>query len=355
MPIAQTYYAKRAQERTEKLRQLLTELPKSCEVYFRGIEPTTSPLTRLSYAYDLRLFFHYLTSGAVPEFSGKTPQEMDYSDLNRITALMLERFLEYLSYYQSDGKEYINDNAGKARKISTLKSFFKYLYRKELIAENVAERVEMPKLHEKPIIRLEPDEVARMLDAVDSGAILTKTQQRYHKYTRTRDIAIFTLLLGTGIRISELVGLDVNSIDFRVNSFIVTRKGGAQVQLYFGEEVEHALANYMEEREKIIPQPGSEQALFLSLQKKRMSQRAIQQLVKKYAQVITPLKKISPHKFRSTFGTMLNYETGDIYLVADVLGNKDVNTTRKHYAALSDDRRRQAATKIRLRDEDSQN
>ena len=182
---------------------------------------------------------------------------------------------------------------------------------------------------------------------------MTQTQQRYHKYTRTRDIAIFTLLLGTGIRISELVGLDVNSIDFRVNSFIVTRKGGAQVQLYFGEEVEHALQNYMEEREKIIPQSGSENALFLSLQKKRMSQRAIQLLVKKYAQVITPLKKISPHKFRSTFGTMLNYETGDIYLVADVLGNKDVNTTRKHYAALSDDRRRQAATKIRLRDDET--
>ena len=98
-------------------------------------------------------------------------------------------------------------------------------------------------------------------------------------------------------------------------------------------------------------QPGHEDALFLSLQKKRMDVRSVQNLVKKYARVITPLKNISPHKLRSTFGTNLYNETGDIYLVADVLGHSDVNTTRRHYAAMSDENRRVAAHKIHLRDD----
>ena len=118
--------------------------------------------------------------------------------------------------------------------------------------------------------------------------------------------------LGTGIRISELVGLNVGHIDFSTDSFLITRKGGAQVVLYFGEEVERALTAYLEDRKRLLPPDSDEEALFISLQKRRMSQRAIQQLVKKYAAIVTPLKKISPHKFRSTFGTMLNHETGDM-------------------------------------------
>ena len=309
-------------------------------------------LTRLNYAYDLRLFFRYLLDQDSAFSSIQEISHISLLDLAQVEPLTIELFLEFLSYYQGeDGKEYENGNAGKARKLATLKSFFKYLYKREMLSENVLERVDMPKIAEKPIIRLEPDEVAKMLDAVETGNVLTERQQRYHRVTQSRDVAIFSVLLGTGIRISELVGLDVAHIDFSANSFLVTRKGGAQVVLYFGAEVEEALLNYLEDRPGLLPKEQAEGALFLSLQKKRMSQRAIQQLVKKYAAIITPLKKISPHKFRSTFGTMLNYETGDIYLVADVLGNKDVNTTRKHYAALSDDKRRMAANVVHLRDD----
>ena len=87
----------------------------------------------------------------------------------------------------------------------------------------------------------------------------------------------------------------------------------------------------------------------MSLQNKRISVRAVQNLVKKYAKVTTPLKKITPHKLRSTYGTALYRETQDIYIVADVLGHRDVNTTKKHYAAISDDIRRAAANKVKLR------
>ena len=108
--------------------------------------------------------------------------------------------------------------------------------------------------------------------------------------------------------------------------------------------------DYLEEREHIIPVQGNENALFLSLQNRRMSVRAVENLVKKYASRVTTLKKITPHKLRSTYGTTLYRESNDIYLVADVLGHKDVNTTRKHYAAQEDERRRSATKYVRLRE-----
>ena len=114
--------------------------------------------------------------------------------------------------------------------------------------------------------------------------------------------------------------------------------------------MEDALKEYLKEREHIIPEEGHEDALFLSLQRKRMSVRSVEKLVKKYSRIVTPLKKITPHKLRSTYGTNLYRETGDIYLVADVLGHSDVNTTKKHYAALEDERRRSARNKVRLRE-----
>ena len=176
--------------------------------------------------------------------------------------------------------------------------------------------------------------MANFLDAVESGEKLTDRQKVFHEKTKKRDLAMMTLLLGTGMRVSECVGINIKDLDFQNNAVKVTRKGGNEVFLYFGEEVRETLAN--------------EDALFLSSQGKRIGVRTVQNMVKKYAQGVT-IKKITPHKLRSTFGTNLYQETGDIYLVADVLGHADVNTTRKHYADIEDSRRRMAATRIRLR------
>ena len=121
--------------------------------------------------------------------------------------------------------------------------------------------------------------------------------------------------------------------------------------LSFGPEVRNALLAYLEQREAMEALPGSENALFLSMQRKRITARAVENLVNKYARIASPLKKITPHKLRSTYGTMLYQESGDIYLVADVLGHKDVNTTRKHYAAIQEERRRQATKYIKLRED----
>jgi site-specific recombinase XerD len=221
-----------------------------------------------------------------------------------------------------------------------------------MIHTNPTVLVDVPKIHEKSIIRLEADEVALLLDYIEHcGDELTGQKRIYYEKTKERDLALVTLLLGTGIRVSECVGLDVEDIDFKNNGIKVVRKGGNEMIIYFGTEVETALKKYLEVRENIIPIAGHEHALFYSTQRRRIGVQAVENLVKKYARQVTTTKKITPHKLRSTYGTALYEETGDIYLVADVLGHKDVNTTRKHYSAMDDARRRKAATAVRLREE----
>lgn len=344
-----TYFDLRAQNAIERQRQITRELPDFVVDFFVGVEQTTSPLTRLNYAYDLRIFFEYLVN-MLDLFKGKNLKQITVSDLNVIRANHIERFLSYISSYtDSEDNQITNGDRGKARKLSTIKSFFKYFYNHDMINENVTSKVEMPKVHEKPIIRLEADEVVRLLENVEDGANLTDREKAYHQYTRVRDVAIMTLLLGTGIRVSECVGLNYEDVDFEVDGIRITRKGGNQEIVYFGDEVRVALMNYIRERLSKIS-IKVEPALFLSMQEKRINVRTVQLLVKKYASTTTPLKKITPHKLRSTYGTSLYKETNDIYIVADVLGHKDVNTTKKHYAAISDENRRNVANKVRLRD-----
>lgn len=342
------YYQERNQKNLKKIEALLEELPPFADEYFLGIETQTSTLTRLNYAYDLRIFFHYLVT---KRFRGKTVRDLTLSDLENITGTDIERFLSYLSSYNFNGATESCNERAKARKLSSVRAMFRYFFRKDKIKVDNAAKVSMPKLHDKEIIRLEVNEVADLLNCAEYGAGMSDRQRSYHENTKVRDIAILTLFLGTGIRISELVGLNNEDIDFTTNSFIVTRKGGNKAILYFSDEVADALAKYIAFKETDKNTPLNEHALFLSLQMKRISVRAVEQLVKKYSRIVTPLKKISPHKLRSTYGTELYRETGDIYVVADVLGHKDVNTTKKHYAAISEDARRSVAGKVRLREQ----
>ena len=331
------------------LREVLDTLPPFCAQYFRGIQEYTSSRTRIAYAYDIRVFFEYMHEKN-PVFRKMKITEYPLNMLEQITRLDIEEYLEYCSYYVKAGKEYMNDERGKSRKLASLRSFYNYFYRNELIEKNPAALVPMPKLHQKEIVRLDADEVAILLDTVESSEKLSKQQLHYHEKTKVRDVALLTLLLGTGMRVSECVGIDIKDVDFKNNGIKIRRKGGYETVIYFGNEVETALLDYLEQRHHIIPSEGHEEALFLSMQNKRISVRAVEKLVKKYASLVTSLKKITPHKLRSTYGTSLYRETGDIYLVADVLGHKDVNTTKKHYAAVEDERRRRAANVVKLRE-----
>ena len=347
---ALSYHEQEDIENTKRIRGILKELPPFCTDFFRGIEPRTSARTRLAYAYDLKTFFDFLKQ-ANPELKSKKLRDLPLSLLDEIKLMDLEEYMEYLKCYSTEKREdLMNTERGIMRKVSTVKSFYNYFYRTERIQNNPASLLQLPKIHEKEIIRLDVDEVARFLDEVEDGECLTEKQKAYHAKTKLRDLAMMTLLLGTGLRVSECVGLNINDVDFRNGGLRIHRKGGKEVIVYFGAEVEYALQDYLSEREHIVPDEGSEEALFLSMQRKRINLRSVEKMVKKYAQLVTPLKKITPHKLRSTYGTNLYRETGDIYLVADVLGHSDVNTTKKHYAALEDERRRSARNKVQLRE-----
>ncbi|MGI5898839.1 MAG: tyrosine-type recombinase/integrase [Christensenellales bacterium] len=337
--------------RLSRLRKLIKELPDFCQHFFVGIESSTSILTRLNYAHDLKVFFNYLIEED-GKFKDYSMSSFSLDDIGSLSPFQIEQFLSYTTYYiNENGYTRDNGEAGKERKLSCLRSFFKYFLKRGSIENNPAALVDSPRRLSKQIVRLEPNEVTRLLNFVENGDCLTEREKKYHAKTKVRDLAILTLLLGTGIRVSECVGLNLGDFDFDDYSFRVTRKGGDVVLLYFGDEVFRAVSAYYDQRKKAKAETGHENALFLSLQNRRMTARSIENLVKKFAQHATPLKKISPHKLRSTFGTQLYNETEDIYLVADVLGHSDVNTTRKHYAAQSDENRRAVSRKIKLRDD----
>jgi integrase/recombinase XerC len=331
-------------QKTEKFRNVLVTLPPFCIEFFRGIEPRTSLLTRINYAYDLRLFFSFLENEL-----GLDMHNFGAKNLQKITMTELERYLEYLALYYKNDSAVENGEKGIARKLSSIRSIYKYFYKKGVIDTNITEKLETPKIHEKPIIRLSNNEASSLLNIIESGSGLSDKQLAFHEKTKTRDIAVFILFLTTGIRISELCALDCSDVNLENNEFKVLRKGGNEMILYFGEETKSALNSYIEER-KIHGSYFLDSPMFLSLQNRRMSVRALQHLVKKYARLAVPLKNISPHKLRSTYGTMLYEETGDIYLVADVLGHKDINTTRKHYAAIDEERRKLASGAVKIRD-----
>ena len=346
-----TYHEQTDVENTLRLRDVLKTLPPFCRDFFRAIEPRTTTKTRISYAYDIRIFFQFLLEQN-PAFKDWSMDAFTVDILDQITAIDLEEYEEYLKVYQAGDKTETNGERGLKRKMSSLRSFYAYYFKREMIHTNPTVLVDVPKIHQKSIIRLEADEVALLLDYIEHGSDdLTGQKKVYYEKTKDRDLALVTLLLGTGVRVSECVGLDIEDVDFKNNGIKVTRKGGNEMVVYFGPEVEKALKNYLEVRKNIVPVEGHEHALFYSTQRKRIGVQAVENLVKKYARQVTTTKKITPHKLRSTYGTALYQETGDIYLVADVLGHKDVNTTKKHYAALDDSRRRQAATAVKLRED----
>lgn len=345
--LSDDYYIQLKLDALEKLGKAMNCLPDFLREYFLGIETRTSPLTRLNYGMDLCIFFDYISlKYSVPV------KEMTYKILDTITAFDIEQFLSYLTSFDYNGEHHTCDEKAKARKLASIRSMYKYYFNKNLIVANTASKVATPKLHDKEIIRLENNEIKQLLFTAETGAGMTKHQLAYQKSTQIRDVALLSLFLGTGIRISELVGLNVNDVFLDDNSFIVTRKGGNRTILYYTDEVKNDLERWISFRSQIPGLSKDEPALFISMKLRRISLRAVQDLVKKYAKIVSPLKHITPHKLRSTFGTKLYRETGDIYVVADYLGHKDINTTKRHYAAMSEDIRKRAIKTINLKNDD---
>ena len=230
-----TYHEEQYRKNTQKLRNLLAEMPPFVTTYFRGIEQTTASRTRIAYAVDLKVFFEYLQA-TNPLYKEIQIRNFDFSVLTQLNATDIEEYEEYLKLYtDKNGKEITNNERGIKRKLASLRSFYGYFHRNKMIDENPTVQVSMPKLHQKNIIRMNDEEVVDFLDEVESGNHLTKHQQAFHKKTKVRDLAIVTLLLGTGIRVSECVGIDITDIDFMNDRINIVRKGGYESFIYYGE------------------------------------------------------------------------------------------------------------------------
>ena len=271
-------------KRILQIREIARDLPQACGDFLRAIALTTSSLTRLAYAIDLNTFFQFLHQERL-FFAQKPIPLLDDSDLEKLTQSDLTAYTEYLTYYlksdesHSEDRVLVNHDLAIKRKLCSIRSFYDYLFKNQRIGSNITELVPLPKIHEKPILRLSKAEMMKLLSTAQDGADMSKGQQRFQRITARRDYAILCLFLGTGMRVSECVGINLRDLDMENNAVLVTRKGGNQVVLYFPPETADALGEYLEERKEIETLPGHEDALFLSLQKKRISQRAVQNLV----------------------------------------------------------------------------
>ncbi len=347
------FYKDKVKHQTLKLRELLALLPQPAVDFIHSKEVTSQTSTLVSYCYDLLTFFRFMKE-TNPTLKNVEITKISYDVLERITAEDIMEFQRYLQLNVT-GELHENGKRAIARKMSPLRGMYKYQVMHGNLKENPTELVPLPKVKkDKNIVRMNNYEVRDILFAIENGnEQMSERQRKYSLKTQKRDLAIMTLMLNTGIRVSECNGLDLTDVDLIVNSLTIVRKGGGQDVIYFGDAVHTALDDYiMTEREAITPVEGHEKALFYSLQGKRISVDAIENLVKKYAKMVVPTKHITPHKLRSTYGTALYRETGDIRLVADVLGHENINTTIDYYAAIEDEHKRQAADAVDFKKKD---
>lgn len=299
-----------------------------------------STRTRKEYMYDLRLFFDYMFGKGGPH--EKPFKDIRVTDLERISQKEIERYL--LSFKYSRRAKDTEENAAvrlKARKLSTLRSMYAYFYSHGDISVNPAAQVKNPKIPEKEVVVLTREEIKGILRSIETGAGLTERQAKFAEKTRLRDRAIFCTLLGTGIRISELVGLDIDDVDFFEGALHIVRKGGDEDVSFFPIEVETALRSYIEnEREYLNP---NSDALFVAVGSERLTDRAIENMIKKYAEASgIRHKNVKVHMLRASYATNLYNETQDVYLLKDALHHKSLETSRR-YVGGAYDRRRAAA------------
>lgn len=342
----------------DKTHELVKELPKFLKRYFIA-KSDLLPSTVFGYATDLSVFFEWI-KGYLEQYADTDIRDIPIDSLTQLDSDDINLYIkDYLTKYERLGVIHRNDYNGKARKLASLKSMYKFFLADRMIDHDPSAIVQLKARTDHEIVYLQPNEVAELLDYIDMSENSDTehssylTRDGWRKVNHDRDLAIITMLLGTGMRVSECVGLDLSDIDFNDGAIHIMRKGHRRDTVYMGDEIEETLKNYLENARDNYQPPAGENALFLSLRHKRINVRSVEILLKKYVAAALPYRsgeKISPHKMRSTFGTNLYKETGDIKLVADTLGHKNIATTQKHYAATDTEIKRSAFRNVKLRD-----
>jgi site-specific recombinase XerD len=324
--------------------EIESELPPFLRGFFAYMRSSLLPMSRLAYLHDIRFFCNYLVNNtdltAAKDIKNITVEEFD-----AIRGGDINVFIDYCRSYSVENNDvinvYTNNNNTLSRKKSSLSVLFKYLYRDELISRNITDQIDpirVQKAADREIKALQDNEVKIMLDAVSTGEHLTEKEKQFWKKTKKRDKAILILFLTYGLRLSELQQLNVSSFNFQRGEFKIYRKRGKEsIMPLNNQTVLKALHEYIDEEraseEKI--KPGNEDALFLSLQGRRMTDRQIRELVKKYTSIGLYSSRnagYSPHKLRATAATSLIGRGNSIYDVQELLDHENVTTTQLYAA-----------------------
>ena len=342
-----TYKKEKEMKDTEKIMEILSEMPRFMENYHNSINRSTEASSRLNYLRDLYLFFEY-----VADTEGLSIKEITPETLDNLTTDYLNSYLTYLSHYERGGSLVTNENVSLSRKQSSLRSLYNYLFGSDLIKNNPTAKgtFKNPKPAKKSIVRMDDEETKEFLETVQYGKNLTGQRAAYHDKYGWRDDALLSLMLGTGIRVSECAGLNISDIDLKHHCMKVIRKGNKEDIVYFSDEITDILRDYIYiYRKDKVPVEGHEDALFLSSQRKRISVRSIERLVEKYAADTGTLKHLTAHSLRKTFGSRLYEATSDLYLVAETLGHSSVETTKKHYADITNQHKEENRNAISIK------
>ena len=331
------------------LQDFLAGLPDFVFEYIQMYYSGESINTQLGYSIDIKIFLDYLKKFKFKNISSIEVFTTD--DLEKVRAEDIIRFKAYLKEYESeyvtpDGKTVKrirrNSNYGINRKLSAVRGLFIYLYKTDRLTQNVTDKVDMNRLHQKIKKPLTTQETVNLINVIYNGEKLLSGRDLTEYLSRKqRDIAIFTTYLGTGVRVSELVNMNINDVCFETSSFIVTRKGGDEQEIFMPIQVENELARYMDERREKA-NVKDENALFISRQGKRMTVSSVEKMLKKYCTLagILDSDKARPHALRRTFACRLLEEGVDIKMVAELMGHKNIEVTHKYYAQYNAQARR---------------
>lgn len=317
--------------KTSRLLKLCNDLPDCCQAFLLETGTEMAVTTRTAYANELIWFFDYLISYN-PEFCELEKKNIDIPDIKKISSQDVSR---YLTIYKDQGLK----ERTIARKRAALSSFFSYLTNNRKIEFNPVVASTKVKVHSSDeVVHLNLNEQVDFLDAINNGYGLDHNKLKYHDKYRSRDLALVTLLLDTGIRVSELNGLDIGDVDLINCSAIITRKGGNLQTIYFSFEARDLLKEYLDDRKLKYPDLCEADPLFATLKGERLAVRSIEQLIKKYSVASIPGKgsKMTPHRMRASYAMSFYHETKDILALQREMGHKSLAATNI-YAKADDD------------------
>ena len=332
-----------------KLMNFLSGMPDFVFDYIEIAYNGESINTQIGYSIDIKTFLEYLQKFNFSYI--EKIEDFTVADMEKVTLRDLNAFTAYLKEYETDtvsidGKHIKrirrNSAYGINRKLSGIRGLFSHLYKNDLISQNVTDKLDFKKLHQKMKRPLTSQETVNLLDVIYNGEkYYTGRDLTEYKNRKKRDIALFTAYLGTGCRVSELINLDIRDVCFDTSSFVVTRKGGDEQEIFMPVQVENELFTYMQER--VENEKAKDDALFISRLGTRMTAQGVEKVLKKYCATvgIYDPDKARPHALRRTFACNLIADGIDIKMVAELMGHKNIEVTHKYYTQYAIEKRKE--------------